>query len=146
MKLPEKIQYRPKGVRAAIAERCSEVGEASEIARRMAIRYAEVMQASLPYFTGGEWGLIVERLREVQEIGEVLRTLEDALKLHSAAESHESVDGLALLTRLQSLPTAELAALLDYSDRYWAGNQRGDEPQLNNSEGYRWEASADYSD
>jgi len=96
----------------------------------MVVRYAEIIREHTPLFTPDEWTLIVDSLNgywtndnpRLAAHGIALEVA-DNHQLNAAGQRF-NVDGLALAKRIQAMPLVERIAILDVSERFWAGSVR----------------------
>jgi len=91
------------------------------------VRYAEIVRRHTPLFTANEWAMIVDSLNgywmndnpQLAANGIALNVA-DNHTLNGAGATF-SVDGLALARRIDALPFVEKVAIMDVSERFWAG-------------------------
>lgn len=115
---------------AANDERAEPLRGRSATIAAMVERYAEIVRQHTPELTCEEWMLICDSLNgywtndapRLAALG-IAHNVSDNDQLNGAGRRF-GCDGQALAKRIQSMPFAEQIAIMDVSERFWAGSAR----------------------
>lgn len=125
------VQFRDKGVEAQLEARAGERSSPGLIAQRDLQRYYWLLEASLPSLSEAEWKLINDACDGVIYDTTSARLLwagiDDAIRLDGLADKWQ-VDGPVLVNKLRNLSAAQVLAVIDQAERFWAGSIKGAEP------------------
>lgn len=96
----------------------------SDTIRRIVARYDEVCRQSLPQLSLGEWKLLCDVLNGValdaaRTVPWIRHEVSDAIHM-DRLDHRWGVDGKALKERLAGFSYAELTAIVDVVERFWA--------------------------
>lgn len=108
-----------------------QLGRSATIARMLG-RYQEICRRRLPELSRDEWCLIADSLNGAlsdppQSVAWSIHGIEDSVRLDQI-DAKWSVDWPALRERLQALDYAQLVAVVDLVERFWAAVSAGGNP------------------
>ena len=101
----------------------------------MCTRYADIVARSLPDLTRAEWTLVLDALNGCVTWDAAFRPpyilveISDHISLNQADQVHD-VDGPALLAKLHALSLAQITAVLDRAEQFWAAVGRQEDPAI----------------
>lgn len=102
----------------------------SALLARMLDRYAEVCRRAMPSLAAPEWELVAQALKERPQesaslIAVVWASIEDTVR-RQELDKKGKVDLAGLLERLKAMEYAQLLAVVDFCERYWAAKAAGE--------------------
>jgi hypothetical protein len=100
-------------------------GTRSEVIRACVTRYAEICRREMPELAAAEWRIVVEVLDE-----KWLAAGHPAIHVPATLGDSSKPGAQALGAKLREMFFAELVAVVDEAERYWAAKARGEKPEL----------------
>lgn len=103
----------------------------SGVLQRDALRYYAILPYLLPKFSVDEASFLVGVLNGCKygDVNSIKRLWKDAdYAVYESNAAHCTIDGNALVTRLQAMDVPQYMAIIDAVERYWCGPYHKDGP------------------